>query len=114
MPQGMQPVSRIAALRERAELTQRELALLIGVTENTIQNWEKGRAGIEQIVRIIKLCRFLHCDLEDLIDFTPATDEAPAPKTKEHFLAQIREPCDRSTSTNTSETNTSSQKQLNE
>lgn len=39
MPQ--KPKSRVASLREQAGLTQVQLAVLVGVTPNTIQNWEK-------------------------------------------------------------------------
>jgi transcriptional regulator with XRE-family HTH domain len=69
--------SNIAALREKQGLTQRELALALGVTEATIANWEKGRSGLEWIDRIIRLCQHLDCRLEDLIDYSnePLEDE---------------------------------------
>ncbi|MFQ4145895.1 helix-turn-helix transcriptional regulator [Chlorogloeopsis sp. ULAP02] len=65
---------RIAFLREKAGLTQLELSRLVGVTESTIQNWESGRTGTEQIERIIKFCKALNCQVEDLID---SEDESP-------------------------------------
>ncbi|RUR73377.1 helix-turn-helix transcriptional regulator [Chlorogloeopsis fritschii PCC 9212] len=65
---------RIAFLREKAGLTQLELSRLVGVTESTIQNWESGRTGTEQIERIIKFCKALNCQVEDLID---SVDESP-------------------------------------
>ena len=70
----MKRVSRIGKLREKAGLTQRELSFRIGVTENTIQNWEKGRSVVEQIARMIKLCQELDCNLEDLIEEVLDTD----------------------------------------
>ncbi len=78
----------IAGLRDRANLTQRALALHLGVTENTIQNWEKGKAGSEQIVRVIKLCQALNCDLKDLIDWS-SLQEVQQPKGMS--LDEIRE-----------------------
>lgn len=67
--------SKIGALRDRVGRTQRELSLLVGVTENTIQNWENGRSLVEQIKRLILLCKALDCKLEDLIDEVPELDE---------------------------------------
>jgi transcriptional regulator with XRE-family HTH domain/mannose-6-phosphate isomerase-like protein (cupin superfamily) len=55
----------IARLRERTGLTQLELAQKIGVSENTIANWEKGSAS-KWIYHLKKLCNVLQCDLEDL------------------------------------------------
>jgi transcriptional regulator with XRE-family HTH domain len=55
----------IARMRERAGLTQSELAQLIGVSENTIANWEKGGAS-KWIRHLQALCRVLNCNLEDL------------------------------------------------
>lgn len=65
------PKSRIAELREQAELTQAQLAVLVGVTTNTIQNWESGKSGVEQIIKFLKLCTVLNCNLQDLIEDTP-------------------------------------------
>ncbi|NJK51286.1 helix-turn-helix transcriptional regulator [Candidatus Gracilibacteria bacterium] len=54
-------VSRIAELRQKAGLTQKELALKVGVTETTIRNYEKGRSILEWIERVIRLCDALNC-----------------------------------------------------
>ncbi|MBV6624930.1 MAG: helix-turn-helix transcriptional regulator [Rivularia sp. (in: Bacteria)] len=62
------PKPRIAFLREKAGLTQLELSRLVGVTESTIQNWESGRTGTDHIQRIIKFCKALNCQVEDLIE----------------------------------------------
>lgn len=55
----------IARMREKAGLTQSELANLIGVSENTIANWEKGGAS-KWIKNLNKLCKVLDCELENL------------------------------------------------
>jgi transcriptional regulator with XRE-family HTH domain len=60
---------KIAMLRERAGLTQLELSRLVGVTESTIQNWESGRTGADHIERIVKFCKALNCQVEDLIEY---------------------------------------------
>lgn len=68
-------VSRIAELREKAGVTQLELSRVLGVSENTIQNWENGVAFVEQIDKIIRLCKKLNCSLEDLIDYISESSE---------------------------------------
>ncbi|MGJ3247625.1 MAG: helix-turn-helix transcriptional regulator [Elainellaceae cyanobacterium] len=65
-------VSRIKSLREQTGLTQRELSLIVGVTENTIANWESGRSGLDLIEKLIKLCRALNCSLDDLVEVRDA------------------------------------------
>lgn len=62
------PRPRIAFLREKAGLTQFELSRLVGVTENTIQNWESGRTGTSHIQRIVRFCKALNCQVENLIE----------------------------------------------
>jgi transcriptional regulator with XRE-family HTH domain len=67
----LKPVTRIAKLRDDMGLTQRELAQLLEVTENTVANWENNRTGLEWIERVIKLCRLFSCSPEDLIEYVP-------------------------------------------
>ncbi|MFQ3616799.1 MAG: helix-turn-helix transcriptional regulator [Cyanobacteriota bacterium] len=70
------PRPRIAELRKAAGLTQLQLSQRVGVTETTIANWERGRGGLDWIVKLIRLCDALNCDLKDLIE-DPATAAAP-------------------------------------
>jgi transcriptional regulator with XRE-family HTH domain len=84
------PKPRIALLREKAGLTQLELSRLVGVTESTIQNWESGRTGTEHIERIIRFCKALNCQVEDLIDYaTETTDESVAKTASLNDLHQL-------------------------
>jgi transcriptional regulator with XRE-family HTH domain len=84
------PKPRIALLREKAGLTQLELSRLVGVTESTIQNWESGRTGTDHIERIIRFCKALNCQVEDLIDYTSlSTDESVAKPTSLNDLHQL-------------------------
>ncbi|GAB4478720.1 MAG: hypothetical protein OHK0037_40780 [Elainellaceae cyanobacterium] len=70
------PRPRIAELRKAAGMTQLQLSQRVGVTETTIANWERGRGGLDWIVKLIRLCDALGCDLKDLIE-NPATAAAP-------------------------------------
>lgn len=65
-----QAISQIARLREETRLTQQKLATLIGVTTQTIQNWESGKSGVDQIEKFLKLCTVLGCELGDLIAYS--------------------------------------------
>lgn len=69
-------MSKIAELRKRANLTQRQLADEVGVTESTISNWESGRNALDWIERIAKLCRALNCSPDELLTYIE-TEESP-------------------------------------
>ena len=60
-------ITNLAQLRERAKLTQVELARELGVTDHTIRNWEKGRSYPRlTIVEIQTLCSILNCSQDEL------------------------------------------------
>ena len=59
-------MSQIAELRVALNMTQRQLAEAVGVTETTIRNWERNRNGVEWFVRVAKLCTALNCNPNDL------------------------------------------------
>jgi len=71
------PKPRIALLREKAGLTQLELSRLVGVTESTIQNWESCRTGTDHIERIIRFCKALNCQVQELVEDTSESSENP-------------------------------------
>ncbi|WBK39957.1 transcriptional regulator [PinkBerry-associated phage LS06-2018-MD08] len=52
--------------RKDRELSQQELALLMGVTVQTISNWECGRRQ-PNVSATIKLIRVLECDYNKLM-----------------------------------------------
>lgn len=56
---------QIRTLREKAKLTQTELATQIGVKPNSVSMWESG-ACIPRIDTLIKLMDLLKCDFSDL------------------------------------------------
>jgi transcriptional regulator with XRE-family HTH domain len=61
-------VSKVAQLRKQKNLTQRQLADLVGVDPSTVRNWERDRGGIETFVKLAKLCKTLDCTIEDLFE----------------------------------------------
>ena len=58
----------IIKLRKKRNLSQRQVALAIGVTDQTISNWEqkihKPKLTPEQT---LALCKVLDCSLEELV-----------------------------------------------
>lgn len=59
--------------RDRLGISQSELAKMLGVTVNTVANWEQGRSGFKQFATAVLLCNTLNCSPDDL------TEEAIAP-----------------------------------
>jgi DNA-binding XRE family transcriptional regulator len=84
----LKPKSKVSALRERAGLTQVQTAALVGVTPNTIQNWEKD-GGLDQLDRYLKLADLFGCEVSDLVEYVPVA-EGEEPKTKGFSREQLR------------------------
>ena len=59
--------NQLMKLRERAGKTQRQVAEAVGVTVQTVSNWETGRR-IPTLTpgQTLKLCEALECTLEEL------------------------------------------------
>lgn len=87
-------ISRIAILREQADLTQAQLAALLDVTSATIANWEKGRVSLENFAHVDKLCKIFYCVPDDLIMYVSIVQdvESSNPKVyKQRQLAELRQ-----------------------
>ena len=67
--------SGMAALRERAGLTQKQVADLVGVDPSTIRNWEYGK-GMDMFVKLAKLCKVLECNPSDLFEIHDLAGDA--------------------------------------
>lgn len=76
-------MSKITELREARGLTQYELAKLVDVDTSTIRNLEKGRSGIQALVRVANLCKALQCQAEDLIEYVEVEETAMNKQTKD-------------------------------
>lgn len=61
--------SKLINLRKRLNLTQRQVAEALGVTDQTVSNWEQGRSEPKLTFKQVKaLCNIFQCSLEDLPD----------------------------------------------
>ncbi|MFM6279503.1 MAG: helix-turn-helix transcriptional regulator [Dolichospermum sp.] len=57
----------ITNLRKQAGLTQRQIALTLGLTDLTVRNWESGRSRMKlEPNQMLLLCKTLNCSLEQL------------------------------------------------
>ena len=57
-------------LRKRLGLTQKQVAAAVGVTDQTVSNWEVGRFEPRlTISQMQALCRILQCSIEELPSF---------------------------------------------
>jgi transcriptional regulator with XRE-family HTH domain len=61
-------VSKVADLRKRKGLTQRQVADLVGVDPSTVRNWERDRGGVESFVKFARLCQVLECQPSELFE----------------------------------------------
>ena len=82
--------SKLAELRTKAGLTQAQLAVLVGVTTNTIQNWEKDD-GLSQLEKYLKLSEIFGLkDLKDLYEYVETTEDDKS-KSKGFSLMELKE-----------------------
>lgn len=62
-------------LRKRLGLTQKQVADAVGVTDQTVSNWEAGRFEPRlTISQMQALCRVLQCSLDELPSFNDAEE----------------------------------------
>ena len=74
-------------LRQEMELTQKDIADALGVTEQTVRNWEQGKAVPKLTIPQTKiLCRLLQRSIEELPDsFGPKQSADDALNTTSAF-----------------------------
>lgn len=58
---------KLIALRKKLNLTQNDLALQIGTTQQVLSTYEKNKA-YPSIDTLIKLCLFLNCSSDELLE----------------------------------------------
>lgn len=68
--------NKLAQLRIGVSLTQRQLAKAVGITVQTISNWEQGVSPVTLSPRqALTLCQTLQCSLDDLADALDTDEE---------------------------------------
>jgi DNA-binding transcriptional regulator YiaG len=61
--------SELVKMREALGLTQKDIATELGVTEQTVRNWEHGRSVPKLTIPQVKLlCKLLQRSLEEMPD----------------------------------------------
>lgn len=61
--------SVLGKLRQELNLTQKQIADELGVTEQTVRNWEQGKVSPKLTIPQMKvLCRLLQRSIEDVPD----------------------------------------------
>lgn len=60
-------MNKIRLYRERRDLSQSELAIIMGVNRTAVAKWETGVCN-PRTDRLIKLAKILRCSVDDLLD----------------------------------------------
>lgn len=60
---------RIKALREDADITQQQMALLLNVAQNTYSQYETGKRELP-ISLLIQICEFFHVSSDYILGLT--------------------------------------------
>lgn len=71
---NMRIAKNIAHYMELRNLTQKEIAEYVGVTQASVSNWCKG-TKMPRMDKFDKLCELFKCNRSDLIDEEPVEDE---------------------------------------
>lgn len=76
-------MSNLKKKRKEKHMTQRELALSVGLNKNTIALYERNERDINNAsaITIYRLSKILLCNMEDLLEFPP--EEGTEEKTDE-------------------------------
>lgn len=59
-------MDKLKALRQARNLTQAELAKLLGVDRTTVTQWECGKS-LPRASKLIEIAKILKCDIDSLL-----------------------------------------------
>ena len=81
--------SKLAQERKLKNLTQEQLAELLGVSRQAISKWESDSA-FPETEKLLRLCELFDCTLDYLLRDAPRTDAQPAPEAPAHRIFRER------------------------
>ena len=80
----------IAQLRKEQELTQKQLAEQVGVSDKTISKWECGN-GLPELSTIPELCKVLNINMNELLSGERLAEEVYSKKAEENMMTLMKE-----------------------
>lgn len=80
----------IAEMRKRQNLTQREFADLLGISDKTVSKWECGN-GMPELSFMQPICKILGIDLNELFSGEELSDADYKEKAEENMMRLVKE-----------------------
>lgn len=80
----------IAEMRRQQNLTQREFADLLGISDKTVSKWECGN-GMPELSFMQPICKILQIDLNELFSGEKLTDADYKRKAEENMMSLVKE-----------------------
>jgi DNA-binding XRE family transcriptional regulator/predicted RNA-binding Zn-ribbon protein involved in translation (DUF1610 family) len=80
----------ISVLRKEKELTQMQLAHILGVSDKTISKWERG-AGLPEVSLMLPLCEVLEINVNELLTGEKLTDSEYKKKAEANIMDLVKE-----------------------
>lgn len=80
----------IAEMRRQQNLTQRQLAEKVGVSDKTVSKWETGRSMPDNAI-LLDVCLILNISVNELLSGEKFTEEHYVHKAEENMVELVRE-----------------------
>ena len=80
----------ISEMRKQKNLTQREFADIIGISDKTVSKWECGN-GMPEVSLMMPICEALQINLNELFSGEKLTDADYKKKAEENMMNLVKE-----------------------
>ena len=80
----------MAEMRRQQNLTQRQLAEQIGVSDKTVSKWETGRSMPDNAI-LLDVCLLLNISVNELLSGEKFTEENYVDKAEETMIELVKE-----------------------
>lgn len=80
----------IAEKRKAKNLTQKQLAGLLSISDKTVSKWECGK-GLPEVSLMLQLCETLNINVNDLLSGENVSDIDYQKKAEENMMKLIKE-----------------------